>query len=86
MTSGESTKAAAKSLGYPYVLPINHSREVRDRDTGFHSNDIESENNRLMHWARARYSKLSLNEGGLHEYTYYVNVGSSLEAVVKALA
>ena len=81
----KSTKAAAKKLGYEYAPPINHSLEFRDRQTGFHSNDIESENNRLKHWSRVRYSKLSLTELDLHEYAYYINVGSSMKDVMAAL-
>ena len=80
-----STKAAARKLGYEYVPPINHSLEFRDPETGFHSNDIESENSRLKLWSRKRYSKLMLTELDLHEYAYYVNVGSTMEDVMAAL-
>ena len=79
------TKKAASELGFKFAKPINHSVEYRDRETGFHSNDIESENNRLKHWCRVRYSRLLISEGDLHEYAYYINVGSSVEAIMKAL-
>ena len=65
--------------------PINHSLEFRDRESGFHSNDIESENSRLKLWSRKRYSKLMLTELDLHEYAYYVNVGATMEDVMAAL-
>jgi len=80
-----SSKSAAKKLGYDFVKPINHKVEFRDRVTGFHSNDIESENNKLKHWSRVRHSRLILNELDLHEYAYYVNVGSSMKDVMAAL-
>jgi hypothetical protein len=79
----KSTKTPARRLGFQHVPPINHSLEFRDRETRFHSNDIESENNRLEHWSRVRYSRLSLSELDLHEYTYYVNVGNTMEAIMK---
>ena len=41
---------------------------------------------RLKHWSRVRYSRLQLSELDLHEYTFYVNVGSSVDTVFKALA
>lgn len=81
----KSTKAAAKALGFTYAPPVNHQVEFRDRVTGFHSNDIESENSRLKHWSRVRYGTLSLNELDLHEYAYYTNVGNSMKDVMAAL-
>ena len=81
----EATKSAAKKLGYDYAPPINHSVEFRNSATGFHSNDVESENNRLKHWSRVRYCKLSLSELDMHEYAYYVNVGSTMKDVMAAI-
>ena len=64
---------------------VNHSIEWRDRATGFHSNDIESENQRIKAFARARYSQLQLSDADVHEYAYYVNVGDALPDVAPAL-
>lgn len=90
-----STVGAVQRLGYKHADPIVHGREFRDRQTGFHSNDIESEFNRFKRWVRQRYGQLQT--GGdeshedyadldLYEYTFYINVGNSMGAVMKALA
>ena len=55
----KSSKAAVQKLGYRHAPPVNHSKGWRDRETGFHSNDVESENARLKLWLRARYTILS---------------------------
>ena len=90
-----STVGAVKRLGYKHADPIVHGREFRDRDTGFHSNDIESEFNRFKRWVRQRYGQLTAGGDASHEefadldlyeYTFYINVGDSMEAVMKALA
>ena len=80
------TVKAVRALGYRSPPAINHGVEFRDRETGFHSNDIESENNRLKAWARHRYSRLQLTEEDLHEYTFYINKGSLMADVMQALA
>jgi transposase-like protein len=64
-----TSKRAALDLGYRFAPPVNHSQGWRDRATGYHSNDIESENSRFKSWLRARYTKLRLaltacTEGG----------------------
>ena len=64
---------------------MNHSVRIRDRVTGFHSNDIESENDRLKHWSRVRYGRLQLCELDLNEYAYYVNEGSSIRVIAGGL-
>ena len=48
------TVAAVRRLGFSHAPPINHSIDFRDRRTGFHSNDIESENNRIKRFLRKR--------------------------------
>ena len=55
-------------------------------ETGWHSNDIESENNRLKHWSRVRYSALKISELDMHEYAYYVNAGDTMADVMLGLA
>jgi hypothetical protein len=80
-----STVGAATRLGFKFVPPINHSVEWRDKETGFHTNDIESENNRMKHWSRVRNGRLSLTELDMHEYAYYINVGSDMKSVMKVL-
>ena len=81
----KSTVKAVESLGFKHAPPINHSVEFRDRVTGFHSNDIESENNRLKHWSRIRYGRLSLGELDLHEYSFYINVGRDMKTICRNL-
>ena len=39
----KSSKAAAETLRYQHGPPVVHDRGWRDRTTGLHSNDIESE-------------------------------------------
>ena len=79
------TVKAVKELGFKHAPPVNHSKEFRDRATGFHSNDIESENQRLKHWSRIRYGRLMLSELDVHEYAYYVNVGHTMHLVFQGL-
>ena len=54
------SKALCVSLGYKHAPPAKHDAGWRDRRTGYHSNDAESENARLKSWLRGRYTKLSL--------------------------
>ena len=56
----KSSEAAVKSLGFRCAPPVKHDNGWRDRKTGFHSNDCESENDRLKLWLRARYTRLKL--------------------------
>ena len=39
--------AACKQAGYAFAPPVNHSLCFRDHNSGFHSNDLESENNKI---------------------------------------
>ena len=82
----KSTVKAVNHLGYNHPPAINHGVEFRDRATGFHSNDIESENNRIKHWSRVRYGRLSLDELDLHEYAFYINVGRDMKTICKYLS
>lgn len=56
-----SSKAAVERLQYRHGPPVNHSKGWRDRVTGYHSNDVESENNRFKSFIRNRYSTFKLN-------------------------
>ena len=85
---------ATKSLGYDHAPPVNHSSGFRERTQGFHSNDIESEFNRLKRFVRGRYGVLSkvtedniwgLKAGEIYEYQFYNNVGNSMGKVMAAL-
>ena len=58
----KSSEAAVRQLGYRHAPPVNHTLGWRDTATGFHSNDIESENSRLKNFLRNRYSKLLIQE------------------------
>jgi hypothetical protein len=44
-----STDAAVKRLGFKHAPPVVHELAYRDPETGFHTNDAESENNRIKH-------------------------------------
>ena len=81
-----ATEKAVKSLGYRYAPPVKHEKHFRDPNTGFHTNDAESENSRLKRWSRQRYGKLQLNEHELDEYVFYVNVATSAHGVLHGLA
>ena len=111
-----SSVSAVTQLGYKHAPAVNHSAGWRDSTTGFHSNDVESEFNRLKHFIRGRYGALhfihhapipansgldspmpanggpdssdscaDLDEGDLHEYTFYTNVGQDMGTIMAAL-
>ena len=88
------TIAACRRAGYTYNAPVNHSLGFRDRVSGFHSNDVESENNRMKQWLRERYSCLKLGRTktinndtvlDLYEYVFKVNVGESFADAMGAI-
>lgn len=81
-----SSLKAAQDLGFRHAPPVVHDVGWRDVETGWHSNDIESENNRLKHWSRVRYSALKISELDMHEYAYYVNAGDTMADVMLGLA
>jgi len=81
-----ATVTAVKRLGYKHAPPVNHSVEWVEKSHGFHTNDIESENQRLKHWNRTRYGKLMLNQFELDEYMYYMNYGHSMDKIMFGLA
>ena len=90
---------AIDQLGFKAAPPVNHSQGWRDRATGFHSNDIESEFSRLKRSVRERYGRLNfqiqsrsetdesdaVESRDLFEYTFKVNVGTKFFDVAKAL-
>jgi len=80
------TEIAADEEKFRHAPPVVHEMEFRDRETGFHSNDIESENERLKHWSRTRNGTLRLTELDLHEYSFYINGGDAVEDIMKALS
>ena len=49
-----ATTKAADQLGYAHPPSVKHRKCFRDSGTGFHTNDAESENNRLKRWSRFR--------------------------------
>ena len=81
-----STNAAIEALGYKHPPSVIHEDGYRDPTTGFHTNDVESENARLKTKNRTRYGHLHLNENELAEYVYYVNLGSTISKVLQGLA
>jgi len=92
----KASTAAIKSLGLKAAPSINHSTGWRDANTGFHSNDIESEFSRLKTMVRERYGRLcfqstasneaedEVDVGDLYEYTFRVNIGNSFQSMLNA--
>ena len=92
----KASTAAIKSLGLKAAPPINRSTGWRDANTGFHSNDIESEFSRLKTMVRERYGRLcfqstasieaedEVDVGDLYEYTFRVNIGNSFQSMLNA--
>ena len=93
-----ATSSAVKTAGSKIKGSVSHVKGFRCDDTGFHSNDAESEIARFKLWARQKYaycrgssakSESLKNKHYKHmlaEYCFYVNVGSSFRDVCKALA
>ena len=81
-----ATTKAADQLGYKHPPSVKHDKCFRDVATGFHTNDAESENNRLKKWSRQRHGYLRIEEPDMQEYMFYVNVGSSMMSVLEGLA
>ena len=80
------TKAALKRLcRSAQHVTVNHTDAWRSKE-GWHTNDAESENNRIKNWARARYAKLPVvNDGMLNEYMFNVNVGRDFGKIIEAV-
>ena len=89
-----------QSAWLPPHIP-DHSKCFRNRVAGFHSNDIESEFNRLRRWLRQRYGQLKLNAQApgpnnaeaqefddldLYEYMFYSNVGKDMSNIMAAFS
>ena len=80
-----------KSMKYKAAPPVNHSLGFREVSSGFHSNDIESEFARMKTWRRQRYGRLATKglgpetDGDMYEYVFYVNIGSGIDAVLRAV-
>ena len=81
-----ATRKAVEASGHQYAPPVKHERHFRDPNTGFHTNDAESENNRVKTWSRQRYGKLHLREMEMDECIFYVNAGSSASKMFQGLA
>ena len=96
----KSSKAAVERLGYRHAPPVNHSMAWRDVETGFHSNDVESENARLKSWLRA-HLHISVTDRedpddaslfshsfsrDMNEYCFDVSVGKSFRDAMRGLA
>ena len=62
-----------------------HSAGWRDAATGFHTNDAESENNRLKTASRKRNGRLLIKPLDLYEYAFYTNVGREWLEIVGGL-
>ena len=78
--------SAAKALGFQYAKVVIHDVCWRDPLTGWHSNDIESEFNRLKRWNRTRHGTLMITEADMHEYTFYINGGDKLSDIMRGLS
>ena len=80
-----STAAAIKALGFKSPPGVVHEKGYRDKATGFHTNDVESENNRIKKWSRHRMGHLRLRKGDMDEYMFYVNYGTDMSVVMEGL-
>ena len=92
------TEKGVKALGYRMAPPVKHKDHFRDPLTGYHTNDAESEINRVKAWTRKKYAKLGgktsknadpdgpdpIIESHLDEFMYLKNVGSDIDTVMKA--
>jgi len=81
-----ATRSAVRQLGYDCAPPVIHETAYRDVKTGFHTNDVESENARLKGWSRKRYGRLNITVEEMDEYVFYVNVGGQMRDVMRGLA
>ena len=79
-----ATESAVRRLGYAHAPAVNHSKGWRDTNTGYHSNDIESENSRLKGRHRKLYGRLVITELDLYEYMLSVNRGFSFTDIMQA--
>ena len=82
----KGTAKALANLGFKSPPPVNHSVTYRDAKTGFHTNGVESENNRIKAWPRHNHTRLQLSNRDYAEYTFYINVGSTNKAMMNKLA
>lgn len=94
----KATEKGVKALGYRMAPPVKHNLNFRDPLTGYHTNDAESEINRVKAWTRRKYAKLGgktsksadpdgpdpIIESHLDEFMYLKNVGSDIDTVMKA--
>ena len=73
---------------------MNHSEGFHDSNTGFHSNDVESENNLIKRFLCRRYGKLLLGKYkaitndtilDLYEYVVRNNVGDDVATFMRCL-
>ena len=82
-----STRSALGKLGFESPPAVVHEgNQYRDKKTGFHTNDVESENARAKGWSRKRYGLLHLSEEEMDEYVFYVNIGGAMASVMRGLA
>ena len=79
------TLTSIRDLGLKHAPPVNHSKHFRDPETGYHTNDVESENERFKRCIRGRSGRVHVEDSDLEEYMYYVNVGASMESVLTGL-
>ena len=76
----------ATTKGYMHPPSVKNHKCFRDAQTGFHTNDAESENNRLKRWSRQCHGHLRIEEYDMQEYMFYVNIGNSMMLVLEGLA
>ena len=92
----KATPGAVAGAGSNLRGTVNHSKNWRNPETGYHSNDIESEFARFKlflrtkyDWVRATNNKnpvlkdLAL-ERKMAEYVFYTNVGRTMAHVMEA--
>ena len=86
LTAQCTSVKAVKKLGFRHAPAVNHSLGWRDTTTGYHSNDIESENARIKIRFRRIYGKLRITELDMYEYTFSINKGLTITNVMDAFS
>ena len=94
----KATKKAVQELGYSMPPEmVNHSKWFRDPATGYHTNDAESEINRLKSWMRKKYGRVQTRGSGdeepdriltahLDEFMVLKNVGNAMSTIMRAFS
>ena len=94
--STKAVKELQEEDGLKLLPEVVHQKWFRDPTTGLHSNDAESEINRLKGWMRRKYSSIRGRaiegdevdknlEKKIDEFMFLKNVGSSMSDIMAAI-